>query len=149
MESNNPGIISKFYEAVKNHLLQLPHDTTPIIGGNFNASIGIHDPNAPENVIGSYSLHHSTVLVRNFLTWCAIAAYKQVLLTSNTTPTRLFRTSETMVLPNNLTSSSSTNAMDHTSPMLVYANPDSMLYPTIMQPALNSALPDTYQKANG
>jgi hypothetical protein len=33
--------------------------------------------------------------------------------------------------------------------MLVYINPDAMLYPTIMQPALNSALPDTYQNANG
>jgi exonuclease III len=41
LESTNPGIITKFYETIETHLLQLPSDTTPIIGGDFNASIGI------------------------------------------------------------------------------------------------------------
>jgi hypothetical protein len=41
LESTNPGIITKFYETIETHLLQLLSDTTPIIGGDFNASIGI------------------------------------------------------------------------------------------------------------
>jgi hypothetical protein len=39
LESTNPGIITKFYETIETHLLQLPSDTTPIIGGDLNASI--------------------------------------------------------------------------------------------------------------
>jgi hypothetical protein len=47
METNHPGIIRKFYETVENHLLHLPSTTTPILGGDFNASIGVRPPPPP------------------------------------------------------------------------------------------------------
>jgi hypothetical protein len=41
LETNNLGILTKFYEMVESHLLQLPSTTLPILGGDFNAAIGI------------------------------------------------------------------------------------------------------------
>jgi hypothetical protein len=57
--STNPGIITKFYETIETHLLQLPSDTTPIIGGDFNASIGICSNPDDACIIGPYGLLHS------------------------------------------------------------------------------------------
>jgi exonuclease III len=59
METNHPGIIRKFYETVENHLLHLPSTTTPILGGDFNASIGVRPPADHDPVIGPYGLPHS------------------------------------------------------------------------------------------
>jgi hypothetical protein len=59
LESTNPGIITKFYETVETHILQLPSDTTPIIGGDFNASIGIRSNPDDACIIGPYCLRHS------------------------------------------------------------------------------------------
>jgi exonuclease III len=56
LESTNPGISTKFYETVETHLLQLPSDTTPIIGGDFNASIGIQSNPNDACIIGPYGL---------------------------------------------------------------------------------------------
>jgi hypothetical protein len=58
-QSTNPGIITKFYETVETHLLQLPSDTTPIIGGDFNASIGVCSNPDDACIIGPYGLPHS------------------------------------------------------------------------------------------
>jgi exonuclease III len=54
LESTNPSIITKFYETIETHLLQLPSDTTPIIGGDFNASIGVHSN--PDDALHYWSL---------------------------------------------------------------------------------------------
>jgi endonuclease/exonuclease/phosphatase family metal-dependent hydrolase len=44
---------------IETHLLQLPSDTTPIIGGDFNASIGIRSNPDDACIIGPYGLPHS------------------------------------------------------------------------------------------
>jgi hypothetical protein len=59
LESTNPGIITKFYETIETHLLQLPSDTTPIIGGDFNVSIGVRSNPDDACIIGPYGLPHS------------------------------------------------------------------------------------------
>jgi hypothetical protein len=59
LESTNPGIITKFYKTIETHLLQLPSDTTPIIGVDFNASIGIRRNPDDACIIGPYGLPHS------------------------------------------------------------------------------------------
>jgi hypothetical protein len=59
LESTNPGIITKFYETIETDLLQLPSDTTPIIGGDFNASIGVRSNPDDACIIGPYGLPHS------------------------------------------------------------------------------------------
>jgi hypothetical protein len=99
LESTNPGIITKFYETVETHLLQLLPDTTPIIGGDFNASIGVRSNPDDAHIIGPHGLPHSNSAGENSLTWCATAAYKQALPTSNTAVTKHSTTSGTIVPP--------------------------------------------------
>jgi exonuclease III len=66
METNHPGIIRKFYKTVENHLLHLPSTTTPILGGDFNASIGVPPPPPADHdpVIGPYAFCIQMLLVR-------------------------------------------------------------------------------------
>jgi hypothetical protein len=35
------GIIPRFYETVEAHLQQLPSEVNTVLGGDFNASIGV------------------------------------------------------------------------------------------------------------
>lgn len=58
MENTQPGIISKFYETVETHLTQLPPDVDPILGGDFNASVGIRQ-DTTDHVLGPYGIPHS------------------------------------------------------------------------------------------
>jgi hypothetical protein len=67
LESTNPGIITKFYKTIETHLLRLPSDTTPIIGGGFNASIGIHSNPDDACIIGPYGLPHSNSAGENLI----------------------------------------------------------------------------------
>ena len=59
MENTHPGIITRFYEKIEQHLLQLPHDMSPIVGGDFNASIGVRGNAGDDSIIGPYGLPHS------------------------------------------------------------------------------------------
>jgi hypothetical protein len=147
LESTNPGIITKFYETIETHLLQLPSDTTPIIGGDFNASIGVRSNPMMLALLVPMASRTPTVLVRNSLTWHATAAYKQVLPTSNTAVTKHSMTSGMIVPPDSLILFSCISVMAHMLLMLAYSNHETTSYLTIMLPALNSILLDTCLRA--
>jgi hypothetical protein len=119
METDNPAFISKFYETTKNHLLQLPHNTTPIVGGHFNASIDVCDPNMHDNVMGPYGFSHSNSgageKLLDMACNCSLQASANYFKHQSY---EKFYDLQNNHAPDNLTSYLSMNAMDHMSLML-------------------------------
>jgi hypothetical protein len=139
LESTNPGIITKFYETVETHLLQLPSDTTPIIGGDFNASIGIHSNPDDACIIGPYGLRHSNSAGEKLIVDMA----RNCSLQASTTyfKHRSYKTFYNLWnnhAPDSLILSSCTSVTVHMSLMLAYSNHETTLYLTIMLLVLNS-----------
>jgi len=58
MENSNPGILSRFYEKVESHLTHLPDDIDIILGGNFNASVGVRQDDSEKHVLGPNGFPH-------------------------------------------------------------------------------------------
>jgi hypothetical protein len=145
--TNHPSIITKFYKTIETHLLQLPSDTTPIIGGDFNAYIGVCSNPDDACIIGPYGLPHSNSAGEKLIDRHTTAAYKQVLPTSNTTVTKHSMTSGMIMPPDSLILFSCISVMAHMLLMLAYSNHETTSYLTIMLPTLNSVLLDICLRA--
>jgi hypothetical protein len=147
LESTNPGIITKFYETIETHLLQLLSDTTPIIGGDFNASIGVRSNPDDACIIGPYGLLHSNSAGEKLIDMASNCS-----LQASTTYFK-HRSYETFYdlwndrAPDSLILFLCISVMAHMLLMLAYSNHETTSYLTIMLPALNSVLLDICLRA--
>jgi hypothetical protein len=141
------GIITKFYETIETHLLQLPSDTTPIIGGDFNASIGIHSNPDDACIIGPYGLPHSNSAGEKLIDMARNCSLQASTTYFKHRSYKHSMTSGMIVPPDSLTLFSCISVMAHMLLMLAYSNHETTSYLTIMLPTLNSILLDTCLRA--
>ena len=56
LETKHAGIIERFYNAVKTHLSTLPPQTELILGGDYNATVGVRSTECDKPILGPHGI---------------------------------------------------------------------------------------------